>query len=315
MVGTAFWWTKEEAERDAAETGKTITPIGPMSGIAPAEQSLGTPVGEVVAFGKGLHEIAWAAGRIPKLGSKLYTHADPGEVERLKCKVAGYALTLRELRKEHATEIDTLRAQLAGQGGPQGRSEPGKLTCGRCQEEFTLKQRTDCDGCCWKCGAELNLEDYLEELLGEVEQQRENHRKHAARLIDERGQLRAQLVERDALLESAAEGASILRSLIENIEAKGNYSPESTASFLQQALHCVSPALSPCASAEPSAPKCVPDKPSRCTSCDNCQGFNTGHDSTQQKPYSIRCDNCHKEARAADHTGLARAWNALNQGE
>ncbi|AVD86003.1 hypothetical protein [Pseudomonas sp. SWI44] len=30
MVGTAFWWTKEEAERDAAETGKTITPIGPM---------------------------------------------------------------------------------------------------------------------------------------------------------------------------------------------------------------------------------------------------------------------------------------------
>jgi hypothetical protein len=69
------------------------------------------------------------------------------------------------------------------------------------------------------------------------------------------------------------------------------------------------------ASAEPSAPKCVPEKPSRCTSCDNCQGFNTGHDSTQQKPYSIRCDNCHKEARAADHTGLARAWNALNQGE
>lgn len=30
MVGTAFWWTKEEAERDAAATGKTITPFGPM---------------------------------------------------------------------------------------------------------------------------------------------------------------------------------------------------------------------------------------------------------------------------------------------
>ncbi|MGE8122539.1 hypothetical protein [Pseudomonas fulva] len=30
MVGTAFWWTKEEADRDAAATGKTVTPFGPM---------------------------------------------------------------------------------------------------------------------------------------------------------------------------------------------------------------------------------------------------------------------------------------------
>ncbi|MFV3379652.1 hypothetical protein [Pseudomonas sp. NY15354] len=30
MVGTAFWWTKEEADRDAATSGKTITPFGPM---------------------------------------------------------------------------------------------------------------------------------------------------------------------------------------------------------------------------------------------------------------------------------------------
>lgn len=29
MVGTAFWWTKEEAERDAAATGKAIVPFGP----------------------------------------------------------------------------------------------------------------------------------------------------------------------------------------------------------------------------------------------------------------------------------------------
>lgn len=179
MVGTAFWWTKEEAERDAAETGKTITPIGPMSGIAPAEEHQGEPVAlperkdptqQWHIVGGVAKAEGWNAclDEIAKLGP-LYLHADPGEVERL----------------------------------------------------------------------------------------RENHRKHAARLIDERGQLRAQLVERDALLESAAEGASILRSLIENIEAKGNYSPESTASFLQQALHCVSPALSPSASAEPSAPKCT----------------------------------------------------------
>ncbi|EKT4476594.1 hypothetical protein QEL91_002268 [Pseudomonas putida] len=30
MVGTAIWWTKEEAERDAAATGKPIIPFGPM---------------------------------------------------------------------------------------------------------------------------------------------------------------------------------------------------------------------------------------------------------------------------------------------
>lgn len=32
MVGTAFWWTKEEAERDAAATGLLVVPVGPMTG-------------------------------------------------------------------------------------------------------------------------------------------------------------------------------------------------------------------------------------------------------------------------------------------
>ena len=32
MVGTAFWWTKEEAERDAAATGLPIVGLGPMTG-------------------------------------------------------------------------------------------------------------------------------------------------------------------------------------------------------------------------------------------------------------------------------------------
>ncbi|HBM63303.1 MAG TPA: hypothetical protein DD418_05485 [Pseudomonas sp.] len=32
MVGTAFWWTKEEAERDAAATGMPMIPVGPMTG-------------------------------------------------------------------------------------------------------------------------------------------------------------------------------------------------------------------------------------------------------------------------------------------
>ncbi|HEJ1056169.1 TPA: hypothetical protein SLP05_003762 [Pseudomonas putida] len=113
MVGTAIWWTKEEAERDAAAMDLPVVGLGPMTGSASADQHQGEPVGEVVAFGKGLHEIAWAAGRMPKLGAKLYTHADPGEVERLR----------DENRKLHeAGEFldgvnqgieDKLRAQLA----------------------------------------------------------------------------------------------------------------------------------------------------------------------------------------------------------
>ncbi|MNN21590.1 hypothetical protein D3C81_1349190 [compost metagenome] len=34
MVGTAFWWTKEEAERDAADTGLPIVDLGPMTDAA-----------------------------------------------------------------------------------------------------------------------------------------------------------------------------------------------------------------------------------------------------------------------------------------
>jgi hypothetical protein len=30
MVGTAIWWVKEEAERDAAATGLPVVPVGPM---------------------------------------------------------------------------------------------------------------------------------------------------------------------------------------------------------------------------------------------------------------------------------------------
>lgn len=33
MVGTAFWWTKEEAERDAEATGLPIVPVGPSVSI------------------------------------------------------------------------------------------------------------------------------------------------------------------------------------------------------------------------------------------------------------------------------------------
>ena len=116
MVGTAFWWTKEEAERDAAETGLPVVGLGPMTGVALAEQQQGVPVGEVVAFGKGLHEIAWAAGRMPGLGAKLYTHADPGEVERLRAELVEWKERCQGNSDEAMrwmAKHDVLRAKLA----------------------------------------------------------------------------------------------------------------------------------------------------------------------------------------------------------
>ena len=41
MVGTAIWWTKEEADRDAAATGLPIVGLGPMTGAAEVERLRG----------------------------------------------------------------------------------------------------------------------------------------------------------------------------------------------------------------------------------------------------------------------------------
>ncbi|MBA6119395.1 hypothetical protein [Pseudomonas putida] len=40
MVGTAFWWTKEEAERDAVATGLPIVGLGPMTVSSAAAESI-----------------------------------------------------------------------------------------------------------------------------------------------------------------------------------------------------------------------------------------------------------------------------------
>ncbi|RRW58558.1 hypothetical protein EGJ51_19675 [Pseudomonas fulva] len=52
MVGTAFWWTKEEAERDAAETGLPIDGLGPMACAAPADQHQSEPTKVRVGSGQ-----------------------------------------------------------------------------------------------------------------------------------------------------------------------------------------------------------------------------------------------------------------------
>ncbi|PYG79886.1 MULTISPECIES: hypothetical protein [unclassified Pseudomonas] len=130
MVGTAIWWTKEEAERDAATTGKTITPFGPMFDtvevdrlkqelLAARAQGRTEVVEMIIALEAetglddfiGSHQI----GCTGEWGShwkedELRQHfdVDPTAASELElCRHSGYEIILLE------EERDSLRAQLA----------------------------------------------------------------------------------------------------------------------------------------------------------------------------------------------------------
>ncbi|WP_256589792.1 hypothetical protein [Pseudomonas sp. LLC-1] len=107
MVGTAFWWTKEEAERDAAATGLPIIAVGPIAdSFKPADRSeqsldmvLGHHQGEPVARVEvgadrnacvTITDSDWLRSLKDKTSHQvvpLYPHADPGEVERLRTEL------------------------------------------------------------------------------------------------------------------------------------------------------------------------------------------------------------------------------------
>lgn len=120
MVGTAFWWTKEEADRDAAETGLPIVGLGPMSGVTP-EQLQGEPVAWMDPRSPHMH--ATISNEVKQHNLKfggapasavngytipLYTHADPAEVERLRLE----RRRMDQALSACANERDTLRTLL-----------------------------------------------------------------------------------------------------------------------------------------------------------------------------------------------------------
>jgi hypothetical protein len=62
-------------------------------------------------------------------------------------------------------------------------------------------------------------------------------------IIAELRTLRAENAARQASMVFVRDAADILRTLIENIDSKGNYSPEATALFLNQVLGCIHAAM------------------------------------------------------------------------
>ena len=87
MVGTAFWWTKEEAERDAAATGMPVVPVGPMVAQHGEPAWFMTEGGVSVLHAKAKAMSDQQGLDTSSYSVPLYTHADPGEVERLRTEL------------------------------------------------------------------------------------------------------------------------------------------------------------------------------------------------------------------------------------
>lgn len=175
MVGTAFWWTKEEAERDAADTGLPIVGLGPMAPAAPAQQHQGEPVMrlecEKLWGGAGEYAVdfvkpGWLQECRQKGGTfLLYTHPAPADPnvrwkavadEQMEV-IAGLKAEVERLR----AELKELRDSMAYRSSLLGRLE---------QERDTLRDQLNA------------LEELAKEEAGEVER------------------LRAELAEAQALL-------------------------------------------------------------------------------------------------------------------
>ncbi len=95
MVGTAFWWTKEEAERDAAATGLPMIPIGPMVDTADVERLRSM-------FDQTNADLREVTGERDTLRNCLRTEVEAGdswkkEAQELRAQLADRDSTLREL--------------------------------------------------------------------------------------------------------------------------------------------------------------------------------------------------------------------------
>lgn len=106
-----------------------------------------------------------------------------------------------------AWELWQARAALADPVPPAG----GCLQCWNCKADFTLAERASCDGCCWKCGREIDLDDYVIRLQAEVERlKQENGERYGSMLglANGVGELKSELTKARELIVSLYTNAS-----------------------------------------------------------------------------------------------------------
>ncbi|MDD2019025.1 hypothetical protein [Pseudomonas putida] len=89
MVGTAIWWTKEEAERDAAATGLPIVGLGPMTGVTEVERLR-------VELGYLREERDDLSARLDRFYSRSHGIKNLSAIEQLNDKLAERDTLLRD---------------------------------------------------------------------------------------------------------------------------------------------------------------------------------------------------------------------------
>lgn len=99
MVGTAFWWTKEEAERDAAAMGLPVVTLGPCAGLGDHERLRTELVESDLAFVRAATEAEQLRAQLAERDALLRELADapPAAMEfRLQQKVRAALLASAE---------------------------------------------------------------------------------------------------------------------------------------------------------------------------------------------------------------------------
>ncbi|WP_323615299.1 hypothetical protein [Pseudomonas putida] len=89
MVGTAIWWTKEEEERDAANTGLPIVDLGPMTGAAEVDRLR-------VELGYMREERDDLSAKLDRFYSRSHGIKNLAAIEELSDKLAERDALLRE---------------------------------------------------------------------------------------------------------------------------------------------------------------------------------------------------------------------------
>ncbi|MEW9045565.1 MAG: hypothetical protein AB2387_00640 [Stutzerimonas stutzeri] len=74
-------------------------------------------------------------------------------------------------------------------------SQKHEISCWKCHEMTSLETRNEFDGCCWACGEEIDLDDYLIKAMDK----RDEHYAALSAVTAERDRLMEEVTELDAL--------------------------------------------------------------------------------------------------------------------
>jgi hypothetical protein len=148
MVGTAIWWTKEEAERDAAATGRPIVGLGPMvdPGVADLLSKATTFVQRMVECAGTQQSVA--TGYVRDILDVLQGNATPSapvELQRLTFEYAhadGERHTVALSREEVAGYMDEFLFEKLTEEichcEPIGETNVVDCRCNEVAEQFSL---------------------------------------------------------------------------------------------------------------------------------------------------------------------------------